>query len=279
MIDLFIRHNKLSVQTPALRAIGNIVTGNEDQTQTVVDSGALVSLSKLLKHKNKSIRREACFTISNITAGSETQITAVIETKLIPRLNNILRSSKDADVKKEAAWAISNVTSGGNAEQIQCLVEKGCLKSFCSLLKKKDNSIVSVALEGISNILHAGEEGRSCRTVRNLNEHDHLHQCSLDNSSNNSLENSDTNMSPLSSSSQSTDTSISGDESNNSLVLNLDSASSNVPVKRNIYIDHLMEAKGVSAIKKLQHHRNKIIAEKAKEIIRDFLESNLKYTF
>ena len=63
---------------PALRTVGNIVTGNDQQTQAIINCGALLCLLHLLNtsHK-KSIKKEACWTISNITAGTKEQIQAV----------------------------------------------------------------------------------------------------------------------------------------------------------------------------------------------------------
>ena len=59
-----------SVQTPALRTAGNIVTGDDHQTQCVLNCGALPRLLALLQSPKKGIRKEACWTISNITAGT-----------------------------------------------------------------------------------------------------------------------------------------------------------------------------------------------------------------
>lgn len=43
------------VQTAALRAIGNIVTGTDEQTQVVLDSGALCHFPALLSHSKEKI--------------------------------------------------------------------------------------------------------------------------------------------------------------------------------------------------------------------------------
>lgn len=67
-------HPVPAVQIPALRTIGNIVTGNDDQTQVVLRYGALPSLHMLLSSPRKSIRKETCWTLSNITAGNRDQI-------------------------------------------------------------------------------------------------------------------------------------------------------------------------------------------------------------
>lgn len=55
--------------TPALRAVGNIVTGNDLQTDAVINSGILGVLGRLLEHSRLSIVKEAAWTVSNITAG------------------------------------------------------------------------------------------------------------------------------------------------------------------------------------------------------------------
>ena len=109
---------------PALRTVGNIVTGDDMQTQIVINCGALPCLHNLLttSHK-KSIKKEACWTISNITAGTKEQIQSVVDAGIVPPLVHLLATA-EFDIKKEAAWAISNATSGGSHEQIRYLVSQ-----------------------------------------------------------------------------------------------------------------------------------------------------------
>jgi len=149
-------HPPASVQTPALRTAGNIVTGDDNQTQQVINCGALPRLLALLNSPKKGIRKEACWTISNITAGTREQIQAVVEANIIPPLVHLLATA-EFDIKKEAAWSISNATSGGAPEQIKYLVQQGCIKPLCDLLTCNDPRLVTVALEGIENVLKAGE--------------------------------------------------------------------------------------------------------------------------
>ena len=149
-------HPSASVLVPALRTVGNIVTGNDMQTQSVINSGALGCLHHLLMttHK-KSIKKEACWTISNVTAGTKDQIQAVYETGLVGPLVHLLGHA-EFDIKKEAAWAISNATSGGTQDQIRFLVSQGAIKPLCDLLECSDAKIIIVALEGLENILRVG---------------------------------------------------------------------------------------------------------------------------
>jgi importin subunit alpha-6/7 len=219
-------HQSVKVQTPALRLAGNIVTGDDHQTQCVINCSALPLLRALvsvrpvrpalqwgwglcisdptlraprrarnmppacsaqtaptssphlpllnsgayphplplnplcsaqLNSPKKGIRKEACWAISNIMAGTREQIQAVIEANVIPPLTHLFDTA-EFGTKKEVAWSISNATSGGSPEQIRYLVQQGCIKPLCDLLTCNDPRLVTVALEGIENVLKAGKQ-------------------------------------------------------------------------------------------------------------------------
>jgi hypothetical protein len=122
-------HRSPNVKTPALRTVGNIVTGDDVQTQVIMVSllpalkatalrtvlrcgraltlllslsfffffqncSALPCLLALLVNPKKSIRKEACWCISNITAGNPDQIEIVINANIIPPLVSILKNEE-----------------------------------------------------------------------------------------------------------------------------------------------------------------------------------------
>lgn len=149
-------HNQ-SVISAALRVVGNIVTGDDFQTQIILNCSALPCLLHLLSSSKESIRKEACWTISNITAGNRMQIQSVIDANIFPVLIDILGKA-DFKTRKEAAWAITNATSGGSPEQIRFLVDQDCIPPLCDLLTVMDAKIVQVALNGLENILRLGEQ-------------------------------------------------------------------------------------------------------------------------
>eukprot|EP01054_Gregarina_sp_Poly1_P009695 Gregarina_sp_Poly_1__9694@NODE_615_length_7127_cov_142_509207_g471_i0_p2_GENE_NODE_615_length_7127_cov_142_509207_g471_i0NODE_615_length_7127_cov_142_509207_g471_i0_p2_ORF_typecomplete_len534_score114_05Arm/PF00514_23/1_4e02Arm/PF00514_23/6_3e10Arm/PF00514_23/3_5e13Arm/PF00514_23/0_00028Arm/PF00514_23/1_9e07Arm/PF00514_23/2_6e09Arm/PF00514_23/1_2e13Arm/PF00514_23/8_6e11Arm/PF00514_23/0_00013Arm_2/PF04826_13/1_2e08Arm_2/PF04826_13/2_5e08Arm_2/PF04826_13/1_3e10HEAT_2/PF13646_6/0_0042HEAT_2/PF13646 len=149
-------HSSFLVQTPALRAVGNIVTGDDMQTQQIIAQGALPKLKALLQSPRKGIKKEACWAISNITAGNKDQIEEVLNCGIIKDLVQLLTHA-EFEVKREAAWAISNASSGGNMRQVEALVNSGCMKPLCDLLDVNDVKLVNVALEAIENILKTGK--------------------------------------------------------------------------------------------------------------------------
>ncbi|RAL50052.1 hypothetical protein DM860_016828 [Cuscuta australis] len=156
LVELLL-HPSATVLIPALRTVGNIVTGDDAQTQFVIDKQVLPCLYQLLtQNHKKSIIKEACWTISNITAGNRHQIQAVMEANIVAPLVCLLQNA-EFDIKKEAAWAISNATSGGSHDQIRFLASSGCIKPLCDLLLCPDLRIVTVCLEGLENILRVGE--------------------------------------------------------------------------------------------------------------------------
>jgi len=152
-----LQHGTNAVQIPALRTIGNIVTGDDNQTQIMLNEKPLPALGGTLSCQRKSLRKEACWTISNITAGTATQIQEVLSANLIPPLVNILKEDQ-FDVQKEAAWAIANITTGGHEEQIKFLVSQAAIPALCGMFGCGDAKIIIVALDAIDNILKIGHK-------------------------------------------------------------------------------------------------------------------------
>jgi importin subunit alpha-2 len=170
-------HTEVSVITPSLRTIGNIVTGSEVQTDSVLAAGACPLLAKLLEHYKMNIIKVAAWAVSNIAAGDSVQIEALFSNDVIRPLVEVLANG-DFICQKEAARTITNITfgiinlfpnsfefktnfhifPGGNVEQIALLCQFGAIAPLCNLLEAKEPKIISVVLDGLANILAAAEK-------------------------------------------------------------------------------------------------------------------------
>jgi len=113
-------HPSYAVQHAALVTVGNIVTGDDEQTQVLINYQILHRLRRLFSHHKKSILKDVCFTISNIAAGNISQIQAIIEAKLIPALVHLYNTTEKVEIRIEAAWAVANAVANGSEEQIRC---------------------------------------------------------------------------------------------------------------------------------------------------------------
>ena len=151
-------HESAGIVTPVVRVLGNFVSGNDKQTQTVLEAGVLNHMSNLLTFKKRGVRKEACWLLSNIAAGTRDQISQLVRNPKIMQL--VVETVRDAewDVRKEATWVVSNIATGGKEEHIHFLVELGAIEALCSVLDVADARITMVVLEAIENILKVGKQ-------------------------------------------------------------------------------------------------------------------------
>ena len=63
---------------PALRVVGNVLAGDDEQTQMCINNNILKYLEQLLSSSQFSVVKEATWCLSNITAGHEAQIQVVV---------------------------------------------------------------------------------------------------------------------------------------------------------------------------------------------------------
>ncbi|VDN33565.1 unnamed protein product, partial [Gongylonema pulchrum] len=87
----YLNHPNKNIWSSALLAIGNIVSGDDDQTQSVLDRpDALPNLHRILLDGDPKTKREVAWALSNIAAGNSKQIQAIFDAGIVPSLMNIL---------------------------------------------------------------------------------------------------------------------------------------------------------------------------------------------
>jgi hypothetical protein len=135
-------HPEDNVKTPALRTVGNIVTGDDTQTAIVMGNQVLPRLMALLCDQKKGIRKEACWTVSNITAG----VCAVVRLCPLPSALSSLHSAlrQHTSALSSLHSALRQHTSAqtfpfsllsGNQEQIQQVLAANLIPPLVAILR------------------------------------------------------------------------------------------------------------------------------------------------
>ncbi|CEL92484.1 unnamed protein product [Vitrella brassicaformis CCMP3155] len=151
-------HDSRMTQIPAVRTVGNVVAGNDVQTQAMIDFGAIPALQALLSSPVVGIRRQACWTISNIMAGSREQRQAVIDGDVVPQVITIATTDTPG-VKREAVWAVINGVLGESQQQVEYLVAGGCVGPLCDLLVDgTEGAMLKDALHAVLKMLRVGHQ-------------------------------------------------------------------------------------------------------------------------
>ncbi|XP_063590566.1 importin subunit alpha-1-like [Penaeus indicus] len=212
LLPVIVRHlgsDRSQMIVPALRASGNIVSGNDLQTEAALAAGVLPLYKQLLRNTRRNIRKETAWALSNVTAGTRGQIQQVVDEDLLLDLvidqgcitffNNLIfvryqahhaetgitlirvnvgmlllrlrivkmeyrqdfiraEGGTRTTYKRKRTWALSNLTSGGTPSQIEALVAAGGVEALVTVLGVFETSVVTVALEGLDNILAVSME-------------------------------------------------------------------------------------------------------------------------
>lgn len=145
------------IQINCLRIIGNIASGNANQTQKLIELGVVKYLKQTLFSQYKQIRKETAWILSNIAAGTQLQIETLINENILPILEKIIENDEN-EIKKECIWAVCNLTSVEKPEFMKKILEQGILTIICSCLKMEDAKYLAVCLEAFGNLLAFGKK-------------------------------------------------------------------------------------------------------------------------
>jgi importin subunit alpha-1 len=151
-----LKHPSYAVQMPALRVVGNILFGDEEPTQSLMNLNVLSGLEHLLKCDNKKLRKEACWSLSNIGAGNRTQIQALLDYTSIMEMLFEYAEHADYATKLEAVYVICNAINGGTLDQIRQIVGMGAISILALHLDHEDDKALDVILAAVDHLLDAG---------------------------------------------------------------------------------------------------------------------------
>lgn len=145
-------HPSQMVHTPALRTVGNLVTGDDAQTDAVLSCKPLPSVMQLTTSTKMKIRKECCWMLSNICAGPLYQVVQIRDAGFFERFV-ITARDPELSVRKEAAFCITNASE--RPEVVGDLMDADCMTVMHELMDSHDGKLQDLCLTFISNLQKA----------------------------------------------------------------------------------------------------------------------------
>eukprot|EP01017_Pseudomicrothorax_dubius_P030515 TRINITY_DN3818_c0_g1_i1.p1 TRINITY_DN3818_c0_g1~~TRINITY_DN3818_c0_g1_i1.p1 ORF type:complete len:482 (-),score=99.09 TRINITY_DN3818_c0_g1_i1:183-1628(-) len=147
-----LRKPQLSILIPALRVIGNILLGSQEQCEYVLENGILPYYDELIKHPNKAIQREICWSISNLVTSQKVIEELIQFPDIIKTLMKILESEA-IDLRQEVLWTFRNIFKNGSINAIDQVVNGDFFEIIKSILQEGHHDHKCIALEAIYYLL------------------------------------------------------------------------------------------------------------------------------
>ncbi|XP_002985897.2 importin subunit alpha-9 [Selaginella moellendorffii] len=175
LVEWLATSNQLTVLTPVLRVIGNIVCGDNKMSDGVIAAGSTVpggvvgALVRCLQTNHRALQKEAAWVISNLAAGSMQHKEHVFPVACGPLVN--LLATASFDVKKEAVYALGNLcvmpkeaTAAQTASQpihahLSALAQSGCVAEFVNLVKSPDPEGSKLGLQFLELVMRCLQNG------------------------------------------------------------------------------------------------------------------------
>ena len=175
MIDLVFRLNILPhlvkltgssdrrIATEALKAYANLLLGTGQQTDRVLDGGALELFERMLATQAEDVRKEVMWALSNVAAGEVQQARRLVQHSIFAKVLEELACPK-LTIKREACITISNLCGKHDIPITHCLLASNPLPLLLEALDIPDPHLQLVLIEGLGCFL------RVCFAYQELDE-------------------------------------------------------------------------------------------------------------
>ena len=109
--------DNLHLVQPALRTIGNILTGKQEHVAAALEAGALDNLVVLAKRGKSFLRKEIMWAMSNICADSEHAVGEFVRSDAFA-ITLSMCCDANPDVRREANFAVVNALTTGEGAHV-----------------------------------------------------------------------------------------------------------------------------------------------------------------
>lgn len=168
VVSLLNTATSLPTLTKVLRLTSQLLSGDETQTQVMIEAGVIAALGRVLTSGHRQLLREACFSLANIASNTaHAQSVFDADPPVLPRVVEIM-VNEFAEMRQDATWAVGNWITHGAWENVLVLVDTtDLLRSLSVLLSEDDDEILALVLTIIHTLLkRAASEGSSSDVER-----------------------------------------------------------------------------------------------------------------
>eukprot|EP00672_Neobodo_designis_P023640 CAMPEP_0174833814 /NCGR_PEP_ID=MMETSP1114-20130205/4463_1 /TAXON_ID=312471 /ORGANISM="Neobodo designis, Strain CCAP 1951/1" /LENGTH=487 /DNA_ID=CAMNT_0016067709 /DNA_START=113 /DNA_END=1572 /DNA_ORIENTATION=+ len=161
--------NKI-LATAALRLVGGIAAGSDENTEQLLRAGALEAVSRALHAGLGRLEKDAMWFLSNVAAGTREQtarlLTAIDDSTPPPLAIAITRLLAGYDtpshVAAEAVWVVSNAIMTSDEEMVSMIIRQydglQALLKFLRLFAPSGERYIVAALDGLERLLNVEPE-------------------------------------------------------------------------------------------------------------------------
>lgn len=147
-----------TVQFPALRIIGNIAAGRENQTATILS--LVPCLRSLLYSPIRAFQKEVTWIFSNIASGPPVHLNSLLSADVFPVLIDLLPRASE-EIQKEILWTLGNASLSGCEEAAIHLSHIGVFAGLTHILEQGSPSLIYAALDVMKALLEVGQRQKS----------------------------------------------------------------------------------------------------------------------
>lgn len=115
LVSLLSLANSLPTLTNVLRLTSQILSGDDSQTQVMIEAGVIPALSRVLTSGHRQLLREVCFSVGNIASNTaHAQVVFESDPLVLPQIVEIM-VNEYAEKRLDAAWGIGSLIAHGRA--------------------------------------------------------------------------------------------------------------------------------------------------------------------
>ncbi len=140
------------VATEALKAYANLLLGTGQQTDRVLDGGALELFERMLATQAEDVRKEVMWALSNVAAGEVQQARRLVQHSIFAKVLEELACPK-LTIKREACITIANLCGKHDIPITHCLLASNPLPLLLDALDIPDPHLQLVLIEGMGCFL------------------------------------------------------------------------------------------------------------------------------